>query len=92
MTYAKKTFAALLMACTLGASAADLNQASAFELEALRGIGPEMAQQIVTERATHGAFMSWQDFTARIKGVGEKNLKKMQDDGLTLEPTTHKKQ
>jgi len=75
-----------LLSCVLMGSvqAADVNIASAFQLEAIGGIGEQMAADIVAERAVHGRFVSWEDFRQRIKGVGEHNLKIMQKDGLTL--------
>ncbi len=69
----------------------DLNLASAFELESMRGIGQTMARNIVAERETHGAFKSWDDFQSRVKGIAEKKLKKMQDSGLTLNVNTENK-
>ncbi len=65
-------------------NAADVNVASHFQLEATRGIGPKLAERIIVERTNNGAFKNWDDFSARIKGVGEKKLKVMQADGLTL--------
>lgn len=64
--------------------AADVNVASPFQLEATRGIGQHMAERIIAERTAHGVFTSWEDFSTRVKGVGDKKLKIMQDDGLTL--------
>lgn len=65
-------------------SAADVNVASHFQLEATRGIGQKLADRIIVERTNNGVFKSWDDFSARVKGVGEKTLKVMQADGLTL--------
>ena len=64
--------------------AADVNLASHFQLETTRGIGQHMAERIIAERTAHGVFTSWEDFSTRVKGVGDKKLKIMQDDGLTL--------
>ncbi|AXF84386.1 hypothetical protein DTO96_100089 [Ephemeroptericola cinctiostellae] len=64
--------------------AADVNVASHFQLEATRGIGPKLAESIIVERTNNGAFKNWDDFAVRVKGVGEKKLKIMQADGLTL--------
>lgn len=63
----------------------DLNRASAFELEAIRGIGERMAQEIVSNRKEHGSFKSWIDFKERIQGIGDANLFKMKTDGLNLD-------
>lgn len=75
---------ALTALLTAAAHATDLNHASAFQLEAINGIGEKMAAEIVADRAEHGAFQSWDEFKKRIKGVGERNLKTMQKDGLEI--------
>jgi competence protein ComEA len=82
----RRYFAFGLLSCALMASvqAADVNKATAFQLEAVGGIGEQMAAEIVAERAANGRFVSWDDFRQRVKGVGERNLKVMQKDGLTL--------
>ena len=66
------------------AHATDLNHASAFQLEAISGIGEKMAADIVAELNANGAFQSWDEFKKRVKGVGERNLKTMQKDGLEI--------
>jgi competence ComEA-like helix-hairpin-helix protein len=45
---------------------------SAEELQALYGIGPSLAQTIVEERETNGAFHYPEDLL-NVKGIGEKN-------------------
>lgn len=84
----KATVFCLISSFFTAAYSLDLNQASAFELEATRGIGEKMAQDIVSNRKENGFFMSWIDFKKRIKGVGDKNLLKIKDDGLTLNTQT----
>lgn len=74
----------LLCCLSTSAHAADVNRATAFQLEAVGGIGEQMAADIVAERTAHGHFVSWDDFRQRVKGVGKRNLKVMQKDGLTL--------
>ena len=80
----KKLLLCLLLCLSPLAHAFDVNAASAFELETMRGIGQKMAQNIIVERNAHGVFKDWAAFTGRFKGVGDKSLKKMQDNGLTL--------
>jgi competence protein ComEA len=48
----------------------DLNAASAAQLEALPGIGPSLAQAIVTERDRSGGFRSVDDLR-RVRGIGD---------------------
>lgn len=62
----------------------ELNSASSFELESTRGIGQKLAQTIVVEREAHGPFKDWNDFKMRVNGIGDKSLKKLQNNGLTL--------
>lgn len=56
----------------------DLNTATASELDALPGIGPTRAQQIVQYRETHGLYQSVQDLL-NIEGFGPKLLEKIKD-------------
>ncbi len=49
----------------------DINRASAEEFATLPGIGPKLAQRIVTFREKHGPFRRVEDLMA-IRGVGLK--------------------
>lgn len=51
----------------------NVNTASAQELEQLTGIGPVLAQEIVSYRDEHGAFSCPEDLLA-VKGIGEEKL------------------
>lgn len=62
----------------------DVNTASRSELETVRGIGPTMSGKIVAERDKRGPFKSSQDLAKRVSGLGEKKIKRLQDNGLTL--------
>ncbi len=66
------------------AHAVDVNKASQAELEAAKGIGPAKAKAIIDERNKGGAFKSWDDLDARVKGVGEKTSENMKKAGLTI--------
>jgi competence protein ComEA len=55
---------------TAGAALVDLNTATAPELDALPGIGPVLAQRIVTWRTQHGNFTSV-DQLHEVSGVGD---------------------
>lgn len=66
------------------AFAVDINKASQAELEAAKGIGPAKAKIIIDERNKNGAFKSWDDVDARVKGVGEKTADNMKASGLTI--------
>ncbi len=55
----------------------NLNTATVSQLEDLPGIGPALAARIVDHRQKNGAFKSLDDLMA-VKGIGEKNLSKIQ--------------
>lgn len=54
----------------------DLNRASAAELETLPGIGPVLAQRIVSHREDHGPFSAPGDLRA-VAGIGERTFQSL---------------
>lgn len=64
-------------------AAVDVNKGSAAELDSIKGIGPAMSGKILDERKK-GNFKDWNDFIARVKGVGEGNAAKFSKEGLTI--------
>ena len=56
----------------------NLNQASAEELIALKGIGPKMAERIIAYRAEHGPFKT-ADQLVQVKGIGNAKFEKLKD-------------
>ncbi len=54
----------------------DINRATAEELEALPGIGPTLAQRILTYRAEHGPFHKVEDLLA-VPGIGPATLERL---------------
>ncbi len=76
---------AALIAATAFA-AVDVNKATQAELQSIKGIGPTTSSLILSERKK-GHFKDWNDFTTRVKGVGDVSAKKMSDSGLTLNGT-----
>jgi competence protein ComEA len=74
---------ALLMATAGPACALDINQASAAELDSIRGIGPGMSTPILAERAK-APFKDWADLIARTKGLGPGNATRFSAQGLTV--------
>ena len=54
----------------------DVNSANMDELQALYGVGPALAQEIIAEREMNGAFHYPEDLL-NVKGIGEKTLEKM---------------
>jgi competence protein ComEA len=64
-------------------AAVDVNTASAADLDNVKGIGPSMSARIIDERKK-GNFKDWQDFIARVKGVGDKSAVRFSAEGLTV--------
>ena len=69
---------------SIAMAAVDVNSASAADLDTIKGIGPKMAASILDERKKNGNFKDWNDFAARVKGVGAKNSVKFSEAGLTV--------
>jgi competence protein ComEA len=60
-----------------------LNQATAEQLQELPGVGPALAERIVSCRGQHGPFRSVDQLT-EVKGVGSAKLAKFKDQ-LTID-------
>jgi competence protein ComEA len=61
------------------AARVDVNRAPLAELEALDGIGPELARRIVAARP----FASTDDLV-RVSGIGAKRLARLRDQGAAV--------
>lgn len=59
-----------------GPQTISLNNASAAELQMIKGIGPALAERIVAYRNEHGPFKQVDDLTA-VRGIGQAKLEKM---------------
>ena len=79
-------FTTLALLAGQAASAADVNQASAAELEAVKGIGPALSGKILTARQ-QGSFKSWADLVDRVAGMGPGNAARLSQNGLTVAGT-----
>lgn len=80
----KRMLAAVAALCASAAIAAvDVNKATESQLDALDGIGPVTSKLIMSERKK-GEFKNWDDFTARVKGVGDNKAAKLSAGGLTV--------
>ena len=87
----KKLLAIVLMLCaTMAMAAVDVNKANEAELDSIKGIGPTTSKTIISERKK-GEFKSWEDFIARVKGVGEDKATKFSAEGLTVNGAAYKK-
>ncbi len=80
-----KKFLALVALLSAAAcfAAVDVNKASAADLDSIKGIGPAMSSKILDERK-RGNFKNWDDFVARVKGVGPGNAAKFSSEGLSV--------
>lgn len=79
-------FCAALFLCLMNSSyAVELNSASAQQLMALKGIGEKSAQAILQERQRAGPFVSLEDFSIRVKGIGKKRLENLVNQGLHIQ-------
>ena len=80
-----KTLLAALAALFAAAACAavDVNQANRAELEAVKGVGPSLASEILDARRL-GRFRDWADFVARVKGVSQRNAARFSAAGLTV--------
>lgn len=56
----------------------DINTASEAELDTLPGIGPALAQRIISQREENGLFHYPEDLLS-VYGIGEKTLDKLYD-------------
>jgi competence protein ComEA len=63
----------------------NVNTASQSELESIRGLGPSKAKAIITEREKGGAFYDSYDLHSRVRGIGEKSVGKLMENGLKIE-------
>lgn len=72
LLYAAATFAAV-----------DANQASAAELDSIKGIVPGLSGKIMDERKK-APFKDWNDLIGRVNGVGATSAAKYSDQGLTV--------
>lgn len=73
----------VLWSAAAGFAAVDVNKVGEAELDRIKGIGPVIAGKILAERKK-GRFKDWNDFIARVKGVGNSNAARYSDQGLTV--------
>ena len=79
----KTVMAIVLMLVSAWAFALDLNQATAKDLQGLKGLGPKTVGQIVEVRKNQ-SFSDWADFQARVKGIGPGKAAALSKQGLTI--------
>ena len=62
----------------------EINSADQAALESVRGLGPSKAKAILLERKKNGPFKDSADLHTRVKGIGEKNVERLMQNGLTI--------
>jgi competence protein ComEA len=80
-----KLLAALSMLLAMGSASAavDVNTGSQAELEQLKGIGPDLSQRLLDERAK-APFVDWDDLMKRVPGVKKRQAQRLSEQGLTV--------
>jgi competence protein ComEA len=54
----------------------------------VRGLGPSKAKAILLERKKNGPFKDSADLHTRVKGIGEKTVERLMQNGLTINNKT----
>lgn len=62
----------------------DANAANVATLQSIKGINSVKAEAIVKERDTHGPYQDMADLATRVKGLGQKSVTKLQQQGLAI--------
>ncbi len=70
---------ALHLRLARGEEKLDLNLARADELQILYRVGPVLAERMVQERETNGEFISLNDLSKRVDGIGETMIDKWRE-------------
>lgn len=78
--------AALGLACAGASLAVDANTATQDELQTVRGVGPALSARIVEARRAK-PFADLEDLKARVRGIGDANLRRMREAGLRVGPS-----
>ncbi len=74
----------------------DLNKATEIQLDALKGVGPVLTKELISERQKM-PFKDWNDVTTRVKGIGAQKASSLSEQGVRVQGaafagTTDKKQ
>lgn len=80
----KQTLAIMATVISLGAVAGvEINQATAADLDGVKGIGPATSTRILEARQK-GPFTDWNDLIARVKGIGPAGAARLSGEGVTV--------
>ena len=78
------SIASLFLLSTYAVAQVEVNSADQTALESVRGLGPSKAKAILAERKENGPFKDANDLHTRVKGIGEKTVERMMQNGLTI--------
>lgn len=78
------SIASLFLLSTYAVAQVEVNSADQTALESVRGLGPSKAKAILAERKKNGPFKDANDLHTRVKGIGEKTVERMMQNGLTI--------
>lgn len=85
----KLTYAFLLAALAGTCSAADINGATARDLQHVNGISERLATRIVKERLDNGDYKDWADLGRRVDALSGSAAQKASDGGLLVRGNTY---
>lgn len=83
----KKIMALLWAVGWLGLALAqtlELNKASEMELDGLKGVGPVLTREIMSQRQK-APFKDWADVTSRVKGMGPQKASSLSAQGVRVQ-------
>ena len=62
----------------------DLNKATEIDLDGLKGVGPALTREVMTERKK-APFRDWSDVMQRVKGIGPKKAANLSEQGVRVQ-------
>jgi competence protein ComEA len=84
MRFVIATIAGLFLLSSYAIAQVEVNSADQTALESVRGLGPSKAKAILEERKKNGPYKDANDLHTRVKGIGEKTVERMMQNGLTI--------
>ena len=84
MRFMVASIAGLFLLSSYAIAQVEVNSADQTALESVRGLGPSKAKAILEERKKNGPYKDANDLHTRVKGIGEKTVERMMQNGLTI--------
>ena len=84
MRFLIASIAGLFLLSSYAIAQVEVNSADQTALESVRGLGPSKAKAILEERKKNGPYKDANDLHTRVKGIGEKTVERMMQNGLTI--------